>query len=396
MTHGTRIRPACVIMPRFWRMLLIALCTLILCSCHAGGPSYMASHSGPGDPFIPAEMHGVGPGQFQPPFAPVAPPTPLPSDVTGPWSPPGLPQPWPPNEYLADGGDYGYTATVKADWEVRGLEPADTIAHFDTLDGQTVVQASNRVHIYSPRFGAVRQVVSLMQNDQIDRFLSVHQPVQLIQDDDYQAVVSSKQQEQVKRYTVGAPASVYHSRQGDGLVSSKLGPLGFQNAFQPYEACSAIRYGLMEASEMAWLAKGTDAAVTWTQNQCVEVILDHQRAAIEIGDRGLRSFYRVEEPPAKPKLRIMKVASTQLAAPGDTVDFTLRFDNVGNQVIGNVTIIDNLTTRLEYEADSAQCSIGAEFLTQPNEANSLVLRWEIQDPLLPGKGGIIRFRCRVR
>ena len=396
MTYGTRTLPARVIMPRLWRMLLIALCTLILCSCRAGGPDYMGSHSGPGYPSIPAEMHGVGPGQVQPPFAPVMPPTPMPSGVTGPWSPPGLPQPWPPNEYLADGGDYGYTATVKADWEVRGLEPADTIAHYDTLDGQTVVEASNRVHIYSPRFGAVRHVASLMQNDQIDRFSGVHQPVRLIQDEDSQTAASSKQQEQVERYTSGSLAGVYHTRQGDGLVSSKLGPLGFQNAFQPYEACLAIRDDLMDASETAWLAKGTDAAVAWTQNERVEVILDHQRAAMEIGDRGLRSFYRVEEPPAKPKLRIMKVASTQSASPGDTIDFTLRFDNVGNQVIGNVTIIDNLTTRLEYEADSAQSSIPADFQTQLNEANSLVLRWEIQDPLLPGKGGIIRFRCRVR
>ena len=345
---------------------------------------------------MPARMNGAGADMVQSSEALAASPASMPADVTGPWSPPGLAQPWPPNEYLADGGDYGYTATVKADWEVRGLEPADTIAHFDTMAGKTVVEASNRVHIYSPRFGAVRQVAGLVQNDQIDRSSGVHQPIQLIQDEDYQAAVSSKQQEQVKRYACGTLAGVYHSHQGDGLISSKLGPLGFQNAFQPYEAGSAIRDGVMEASEMAWLAKGTDAAVAWTQNQCVEVILDHQRAAMEIGDQRLQRFYTVEQPPAKPRLRIIKVASTQLALPGDIVDFTLRFDNVGNQMIGNVTIIDNLTTRLEYDADSAQCSIPAEFLTQPNEANSLVLRWEIQDPLLPGKGGIIRFRCQVR
>ena len=36
------------------------------------------------------------------------------------------------------------------------------------------------------------------------------------------------------------------------------------------------------------------------------------------------------------------------AQPGEEVEFTLRFDNVGDRVIGNVTIIDSLTTRLEY------------------------------------------------
>ena len=92
----------------------------------------------------------------------------------------------------------------------------------------------------------------------------------------------------------------------------------------------------------------------------------------------------------------MKIASTPFAAPGDEVEFTLRFDNVGNQVIGNVTIVDNLGTRLEYVDESAQCSLDAQFSTQPNEGDSLALRWEISDPLPAGKGGIIRFRCRVR
>ena len=58
----------------------------------------------------------------------------------------------------------------------------------------------------------------------------------------------------------------------------------------------------------------------------------------------------------KPKLRIIKVASTQTAIPGETVDFTLRVDNIGTQVVGNAVILDSLTTRLEYVPDSAQSS----------------------------------------
>ena len=92
----------------------------------------------------------------------------------------------------------------------------------------------------------------------------------------------------------------------------------------------------------------------------------------------------------------MKVASTSLANPGDTVDFTIRFDNVGNQPIGNVTILDSLNTRLEFVPDSAQCSVDAKFTTQPNEGDSVVVSCELSRPLDVGKGGILRFRCRVR
>ena len=86
------------------------------------------------------------------------------------------------------------------------------------------------------------------------------------------------------------------------------------------------------------------------------------------------------------------------------VDFTLRFDNLGNQAVGNVTIMDNLVTRLEYVEGSAQSSVPASFSTQRNEAESLVLRWEITNPVFPPDdpeqrkptGGVLRFQCRVR
>jgi hypothetical protein len=51
---------------------------------------------------------------------------------------------------------------------------------------------------------------------------------------------------------------------------------------------------------------------------------------------------------------------------------------------------------LEYVPDSAQSSVKSEFQVQPNDGESLVLRWEIADPIKPGEGGIVRFRCRVR
>ena len=179
-------------------------------------------------------------------------------------------------------------------------------------------------------------------------------------------------------------------------MSTAIGPRGFQDAFLPYENIAVIRTGKFEEAEMAWLARGAAAAITWSHTQAVQVVLDGKAAMAAVQNEKAEMIFTVEEPPAHPKLRVIKVASTPFAEPGDTVDFTIRFDNVGNQVIGNVTILDNLTTRLEYVAGSAQSSVPASFSTQRNEAESLMLRWEIADPLQPQKGGVLRFQCRVR
>ena len=90
------------------------------------------------------------------------------------------------------------------------------------------------------------------------------------------------------------------------------------------------------------------------------------------------------------------MASAQSASPGETVDFTIRFDNIGDQPLGNIVLVDNLTTRLEYVADSAQSSVPAKFSSQANSGESLVLRWEITNPVEPNQGGLVRFRCKVR
>lgn len=133
----------------------------------------------------------------------------------------------------------------------------------------------------------------------------------------------------------------------------------------------------------------------WTDKQAVRVILDEQRATEMVGEKHVGTVYGTGELPTYPRLRIVKVASTQFAEPGDTIDFTVRFDNVGSQPIHSVTILDNLTPRLEYLEQSAQCSVEAKFSTQPSEAGSAVVRCEIAKPLRPGEGGILRFRCLV-
>lgn len=321
---------------------------------------------------------------------------PLPFQPTGPWSPAGIQRPWPADEYLRDGGDKQTRVEVDRNFQVRGLEAEDTVAHFDTLDGRTLVQPSNEVFIYSPRFASVRLVVSLVQNEQNNRLADVHGPTKLTLQEDVRGAKQSKQQWSAERQLGLKHATAMRMKQTDGAVSSGVKALGFQNAYKPYEDLAVIRYGQMLEAEAPLLAKSAQAATIWTNKQSVQIILERQVAQEVVRNQRAEVTYTVDKPPSHPKLRVVKVASTQFANPGETISFTLRFDNVGNETIGNVTILDNLTSRLEYVPKSAQCSIAAQFITERNEAGSDVLRWEIRDPLPVGKGGVVRFDCRVR
>ena len=83
----------------------------------------------------------------------------------------------------------------------------------------------------------------------------------------------------------------------------------------------------------------------------MQVLIDNETAVQAIGVNGLESVYTYEVQ-GKSRVRVVKIASKQNAKPGELVEFTLRFDNVGDQPIGNVTVIDKLHDRLEYVADT--------------------------------------------
>ena len=190
MTPDSAAANACDRWPRLWRLVVIALGMLVLCSCRAprsgdeaaefARPPALPPQAFTGETPVPAMPGQVCPDTVEASEGPGCP------TVVPPWTPPGLTQPWPQDEYLCDGGDAGLPAAVGPNWQVHGLGPEDTVAHFDTLDGRRLVQPSNRVCLYSPRFGAVRQVVSLVQNEQMDRLGGVHLPVPPVQGEETQ------------------------------------------------------------------------------------------------------------------------------------------------------------------------------------------------------------------
>jgi uncharacterized repeat protein (TIGR01451 family) len=193
-----------------------------------------------------------------------------------------------------------------------------------------------------------------------------------------------------------APLQTFQEDVRPGGVERTLPLARLANRFKPYEDFQIIRAGRFDNSEKLRISSRLAAARAWNADQAVQVSINHVTATLAAGTTGLESVYEYEVPPGKPRLRVVKVASQAQAQPGEQIEFSLRFDNVGDQTIGNVTILDNLTTRLEYLPDSAECSVAANFFTQQNDGDSLTLRWELVPPLKVGQGGVIRFKCRVR
>jgi uncharacterized repeat protein (TIGR01451 family) len=310
--------------------------------------------------------------------------------------PPGIIPPWPADEYLRDGGNAGPPVRVGANGELQGLEMEDTVARYRTLDGRDLVEPSNKVSLYSPRFNAVRQVVDVEIDQQRNRATGVAEPVKALIPRTSEPPLLNTQNFQAVRGIGTNPAVQLRSRQSQATLFAELRPNAFDNRYRVYENLAVIRTGVYLGHEDAILAQGTQAAIAWDHKQAVQIFLDHYAAGATVVSQKPQSTYGIGSAP-NPRLRVIKVASTPVAEPGDEVSFTIRFDNVGNQPIGSVQIVDSLTTRLEYVPGSAQCSLkGAQFSTQPNEGESLIVRCLLSEPLPPGKGGVFRFRCVVR
>jgi len=390
---------------RFRRPLrFAATCALLAASsCRSGGPFLHSYRSAPvaGCPPMGASFDGgagvpgSGPLMAGAPASPSLFGLPLPQMLVLPWAPPGIALPWPKDEYLADGGDRDVQVTVNNQGGVNGLELEDTIVHYDTLDGRTLVEPSNRVHLYAPRFAAVRSVEQTWLNEQRDQISQTAKPVGPQIELERVIVTTAVQPEQpVGEIGVNQP-SLAHLKQGRGVLLTREIPYGAQDRLGSYEDFDVIRLGLMNEEQQPRLAESVDAAIAWSGDQALQVVVGGTPALVETGDQRAQATFRFDLP-ENPRLRVIKVASTAQARPGDLVEFTIRYDNVGDAPIGNVTLIDNLTTRLEYVEDSAKSSRDAQFFADPNQGDSLALRWEFAAPLDPGQGGLVRFKCRVR
>ncbi|HYO25777.1 MAG TPA: hypothetical protein VEQ85_12610 [Lacipirellulaceae bacterium] len=408
--------------PIWFRYGVIAAAVMVLCSCRASAPAFRVA-AAPGtvvaSTSVKTTVRGQDPASQAPPAMAAVPAyltpeqiaraTPLPPGFqAAPCGPGGCPCcsggaacngpdgiTGPADEYLCDGGDYGARAGVVTDGSVIGLEPEDSIAHYETVDGRIVVTPSNKVCLYAPRFAAIRHVVDLRALARVDAAEGAIRHLAPAKIDEEDRAASSLAAIEPTIHRAKTPPSLLRERQQAGELDRDRRVAATLGSMAPYVNLQTIRTGEVVGTDLVRIARASLAAITWAGDQAAQVLLDSREAQAEIGVQTPGTIYLLVEP-NNPQLRLIKLASTGAALPGEEVEFTLRFDNVGDRVIGNVTILDSLTTRLEYIEGSQKCSEEATFDARANEGDSLKLRWELTQPLKPGDGGVIQFRCRVR
>jgi uncharacterized repeat protein (TIGR01451 family) len=408
------------LLPRWWRYVLIALATIILCSCSAAGVQTARGEersSLPADKSLNARPQAQG-------AAPAGEPVVIHDDSVQLQGDPSLsrnlcPQsgrqeclphggdgyavaldpygalPGPSDEYLCDGGDFITPAGVTKERKIVGLEPEDAISHYDTADGRVLVTPSNRVCIYAPRFAAVRRVVQVVAHEQpvfVNQALEEQAPMKARK----ALPPISARQRKVLAVDLGLrPADLFRQRQQPGELVNLQAAADVFTSIGPYANLTIIHTGEVSNAEKPRLERSLQAAKTLTGVQAPQVLFDVTQAQAEVGVRQPGLIYQTTGP-TSPKLRLLKLASCGQALPGDEIEFTLRYDNIGDQTINNVTIADNLTTRFEYISGTAKSSVNADFVTEQNSVGSLILRWEIKEPVKPREGGVLRFKVKVR
>lgn len=298
-------------------------------------------------------------------------------------------------EYIFDGGDQQPTVVIREDWSAAGVDPTDTVVYYETLGGQVCVKPTNRVPIYAPRFGAVRQVTGAFLASRAVGTERVLAPVKPGRFDETNLTGTVKQPLAPQGEAQVNLIDAFQENQLGTPIAQIVPPQRMSEALVPFEGINVHGVGKITDEEIAVLGKVLANARTWFVPESLGVMIEGKQVGL-IGDAKRAQDIYVYESPDKCTLRICKTASHTIADSGDIVSFTIRFDNSGVKPVGNAVILDSLSPRLEYIEGSQQCSVDVQFTTEPNEVGSQVLKWEIIDPIQKSEGGVISFDCLVR
>lgn len=286
---------------------------------------------------------------------------------------------------------------VNENWEADIQNETGTFIFYDGIQGRSTIQSPDPVYIYAPRFRAIRQVIDLNVDEQITMTGDLYTPTQVSTANRTMETSTTRQNMQAGTGTSRTVMLEAQGNTGAGLLDGNVAAqMKTQEAVIAQESRTVNGPGVFDGKTRAITADGLIEFKTWTQTENMRVFIDQQSASASIQTLSAPSLYTVKEGDKKQDVKIYKVASTNSARPGETVDFIIYFENTGNTPIGNITLVDNLPARLEIIEDSAESSVDSSFTYEINGNGSQTLRWEVTQPLHVGEKGAVKFKALVR
>ncbi|MFP6588738.1 MAG: hypothetical protein VB814_13895 [Pirellulaceae bacterium] len=312
------------------------------------------------------------------------------------WSPPQISQPWPEDEYVYQGGDSRQQVNVAPDHSIHNLDEEDTIVHYTTGDGKIAIQPTNQIPIYAPRFSSVRHIGGASQYLHRDHASGVDNPLKIAASQENLGSEQVLQRLQAGRNISNRRTGLYRDESKARDVEYRIASLEGSQRQKPENGLLLNTRVRIQNSQEARLSMQNTTAITATDEETVKIYVKDFMPYKVTGHNQMRSTYHYELAEGKSRLEIIKTSSNLTALPGDELEFMIAFKNVGDQPVSNVTIVDHLSRRLVYIEDTQSCDVAGKFFANDTVQESLILRWEITEPLAVGESGSITFRCRVR
>lgn len=301
-----------------------------------------------------------------------------------------------PDEYICDGGDREHPVHYEGSLR-RGLDTEDTIGEFTDHHGRARTTPSSRVCIYAPRFAAVRTVSQLHEDSRIDEVAGVEQSGGTRGLHSQLLVDSKTKTDTVSAFRMRSRAGGLESESAPIMTRQTVRLAAHDKLLNVFQDLAFISQGLFEQEDAARLNLGLQSALFWTRAENPVIAAKIETPVEGLVEQHASVVAVVEERDLGPgQLRIVKLADRKSALPGDIIEFTIRYDNLGPREVHNVRIVDNLTPRLEYVDDSATSTRDGQLVLQDNGEGSNVLIWEFDEPLPAHSGGVVTFKARVR
>lgn len=341
----------------------------------------------------------------------------------------------PKDEYLCDGGDHAKPASFGGNGGLRGIDPRDAVIRFSRpkleqllpelerlrerfekgeISAETYniearrlnrsvegdirprVLPTNVVCIYAPRFASVRVVVG--PNEALT--VQTLKGAELLQRQE-----QSLAKQELIRLTQNQSPVINRHRARPSAAITKVGLITHAEVrvLSGYDVPTRLMENdLLQVVDVSKGRQGpgkirtAEAAVAIKTGEGVVVRARAEGLGQKIMSWKPQETAGVEVPPNQPGLAVLKRVSTSVAEPGEKVQFSIQYRNMGNVPLSDVSILDSLLARFEYVPGSATGPKGAIFTANENRAGSVELRWDLPGIIEPGAEGYVSFEVIIR